>query len=46
MSELIESARHTLPEQSWTPPVSYEAENVPAAADAIHGSQLARPGKE
>ena len=45
-SELIEAARHTLSEQSRTAAVSYEAENVAAAADAVHGSQLARPGKE
>ena len=45
-SKLIEAARHTFPEQSRTAAVPYEAENVAATADAVHGSQLAWPGKE
>ena len=45
-SELIEAARHTFPEQSRTAAVSYEAENVPAATDAVHTNQLGGPARQ
>ena len=45
-SELIQFARHAFPEHPWTSAASYEAENVPAATDAVHTNQLGGPARQ